>query len=159
MRRGHVGLEQQEDAMCDYSLHAVKTRPAKVGDKLQVSRFDGTITRGFIDAETGDCETAVCLLPGTELGFNAPLRASSDYYSPPTKAYDFAVGTFRKLDEHLPLAHHDAIEFLDGSSVKISLLEVGQVIDVLQMPAEIVDVVATPVVTTATESELVGHDA
>ena len=32
--------------MCDYSLHHVKSRPAKVGDKLTTRNF-GTGTRGF----------------------------------------------------------------------------------------------------------------
>ena len=32
--------------MCDYSLHNVKTRPAKVSDKLTTRNF-GTGTRGF----------------------------------------------------------------------------------------------------------------
>ena len=32
--------------MCDYSLHSVKSRPAKVGDKL-TTRYFGTGTRGF----------------------------------------------------------------------------------------------------------------
>ena len=32
--------------MCDYSLHNVKSRPAKVGDKLATRNF-GTGTRGF----------------------------------------------------------------------------------------------------------------
>ena len=33
--------------MCDYSLHNVKTRPAKVSDKLTTRNF-GTGTRGFL---------------------------------------------------------------------------------------------------------------
>jgi len=33
--------------MCDYSLHNVAARPAKVGDKLVSTRFPNSITRGF----------------------------------------------------------------------------------------------------------------
>jgi hypothetical protein len=33
--------------MCDYSLHGVATRPAKVGDKLVTTQFTNSITRGF----------------------------------------------------------------------------------------------------------------
>ena len=33
--------------MCEYSLHNVASRPAKVGDKLVTTQFPGTITRGF----------------------------------------------------------------------------------------------------------------
>src|SRR5262249_62210091 len=39
------------NAMCDYSLHHVASRDAKVGDKLVSTNFIGTITRGF--AEVG----------------------------------------------------------------------------------------------------------
>jgi hypothetical protein len=37
-------------AMCDYSLQNVRSRPAKVGDKLTTRDF-GTGTRGFAAAE------------------------------------------------------------------------------------------------------------
>ena len=33
--------------MCDYSLHHVASRPAKVGDKLVATDFVRSITRGF----------------------------------------------------------------------------------------------------------------
>jgi hypothetical protein len=51
--------------MCDYSLHLVASRPAKVGEKLVSTRFPNTSTRGF--ASVGERNVAVCLLPGTEL--------------------------------------------------------------------------------------------
>jgi len=44
--------------MCDYSLHNVKTRPAKVSDKLTTRNF-GTGTRGFSASE--DHSVAVCV--------------------------------------------------------------------------------------------------
>ncbi len=50
--------------MCDYSLHLVASRPARVGDKLVSTRFSNSLTRGF--AATGEPEVAVCLLPGTD---------------------------------------------------------------------------------------------
>ncbi len=57
--------------MCDYSLHNVKSRPAKVGDKLTTHNFN-TGTRGFAAPE--DASTAVCVLPGTELAFAQEVR-------------------------------------------------------------------------------------
>ena len=48
--------------MCDYSLHTVASRPAKVGDKLMVTDFAKSITRGF--AAVGEPDVAVCLLRG-----------------------------------------------------------------------------------------------
>ena len=63
--------------MCDYSLHHVRSRPAKVGDKL-VTRNFGTGTRGF--AAPDDATTAVCVLPGTELAFaQEPACMSSGF--------------------------------------------------------------------------------
>jgi hypothetical protein len=43
--------------MCDYSLHLLTSRPAKVGDKLVTTKFDNSITRGF--AAVGDLTVAV----------------------------------------------------------------------------------------------------
>ena len=58
--------------MCDYSLHTVASRPAKVGDKLVSTRFSNSITRGF--AAAGEPDVAVCLLPGTEIAFEQPAE-------------------------------------------------------------------------------------
>ena len=44
--------------MCDYSLQNVRSRPARVGDKLTTRDF-GTGTRGFAAAE--DAAVAVCV--------------------------------------------------------------------------------------------------
>ena len=33
--------------MCDYSLHHVASRLAKIEDKLMVTKFNNSITRGF----------------------------------------------------------------------------------------------------------------
>lgn len=33
--------------MCDYSLHAVASRPAQVGERLVTTQFINSITRGF----------------------------------------------------------------------------------------------------------------
>ena len=52
--------------MCDFSLQSVRSRPAKVGDKL-VTRNFGTGTRGFSAAD--DLGLAVCVMPGTEMAF------------------------------------------------------------------------------------------
>ncbi len=62
--------------MCDYSLHSVRTRPAKVGEKLVTHNF-GTGTRGFAAPE--DCSAAVCVLPGTELAFEAPVKYQTTF--------------------------------------------------------------------------------
>ena len=43
--------------MCDYSLHHVASRPAKVRDKLVTTSFNNSITRGF--AAVGEPNVAV----------------------------------------------------------------------------------------------------
>ena len=60
--------------MCDYSLHHVKARPAKVGDKLTARDF-GLGTRGFAASE--DASVVVCVLPGTELCFAEEVTFAS----------------------------------------------------------------------------------
>ena len=57
--------------MCDYSMHAVANRPAKVGETLITTTFRGTSTRGF--ASEQEPAVAVCLLPGTELAFTPQI--------------------------------------------------------------------------------------
>jgi hypothetical protein len=54
--------------MCDYSLHAVASRPAKTGDRLTTTHFPDSITRGL--AAVTEPDVAVCLLPGTEVAFD-----------------------------------------------------------------------------------------
>ncbi len=60
--------------MCDYSLEHVASRAATVADRLIVTPFSGTITRGFAGA--GDLNRAVCLRPGTEIAFDEPVSTS-----------------------------------------------------------------------------------
>jgi hypothetical protein len=59
--------------MCDYSLHAVASRPALVGDQLVSTRFCNTQTRGF--AAPQEPNVAVCLLPGTEIAFQIDVES------------------------------------------------------------------------------------
>src|SRR2546429_7384426 len=58
--------QRSSSAMCDYSLHHVKSRPAKVGDKLRTVNFN-TGTRGV--ASPDDRTTAVGGLSWTEPAF------------------------------------------------------------------------------------------
>jgi len=48
--------------MCDYSLHHLASRPAKVGDKLVRTQSNNALTRDFAAVE--EPNAAVCLLPG-----------------------------------------------------------------------------------------------
>ena len=116
--------------MCDYSLHALATRPAKVGETLISTTFRGTSTRGF--ASESDPAVAVCMLPGTELAFEQDVKYDSRWIWTRTSAY--RVGKFNSIDPHLRERHHDAIEFPDGSYVLVTQLCAGQRATVLQLP-------------------------
>ena len=116
--------------MCDYSLHALASRPAQVGETLITTAFPGTTTRGF--ASESAPEIAVCLLPGTELAFAGNVRYQSQWPWP--KIIESRVGKFSVLDPQLPQRHHDAIEFPDGSRVLVTQLMPGQLVNVLQLP-------------------------
>ncbi len=60
--------------MCDFSLQSVRSRPAKVGDKL-VTRDFGTGTRGFADADDlGTAPDKADALLLARLGFGLRLR-------------------------------------------------------------------------------------
>jgi hypothetical protein len=117
--------------MCDYSLHNVKTRPAKVGDKLTTRQFSYT-TRGFSAPE--DMNVAVCLLPGTELSFTNEVRRERPW--PWTKSViHYKTAIFRQVNQECRHTHHDALEFPDGDIVLLTLLMEGQEATVLQLPA------------------------
>ena len=120
--------------MCDYSLHSVASRPAKVGDKLTTWDF-GTGTRGFAASE--DARVAVCVLPGTELAFVKPVE-----YGPggllgwSRKMIDHRTAIFRQINKERVSAHHDALEFPDGQVILLTSLGEDQEAVVLQLPAQ-----------------------
>ena len=116
--------------MCDYSLHAVASRPARVGEALITTTFYGTSTRGF--ASVSEPNVAVCMLPGTELAFAANVRYDNRWIW--TRSVNFQVGKFAEIDPHIPHRHHDAVEFPDGSHVLVTQLCEGQRVTVLQLP-------------------------
>ena len=95
--------------MCDYSLHSVKSRPAKIGDKLTVRDF-GTGTRGFAASE--DATVAVCVLPGTELAFAHEVeRLPTRLWPWHDGAIKHKTAIFRQINKDKVVAHHDALEF------------------------------------------------
>ena len=116
--------------MCDYSLHAVASRPAKAGETLITTTFRGAGTRGF--AAEAEPEVAVCLLPGTELAFADPVGYDDNWGW--KKSMSFRVARFRKIEPDVSYRHHDAIEFPDGSTVLVTQLRKGQRATVLQLP-------------------------
>ena len=117
--------------MCDYSLHSVRTRPAKIGDKLFTRRFPSA-TGGFCAPE--NIHVAVCVLPGTELSFAYEVKRSRLW--PWTKnIIHHKTAVFRQVNLANPNAHHDALEFPNGDIVLLTYLMEGQEAVVLQLPA------------------------
>ena len=123
--------------MCDYSLHHVAFRPAKVGDKLVTTNFKNSVTKGF--ATAGEPNVAVCLLPGTEVAFEKEIEFERGFgiFSSwkPEKITGDKVARFRQLNVDKPNVHHDALEFPDGDIVFVTQLSEGQHATVLQLPA------------------------
>lgn len=116
--------------MCDYSLHAVASRPAKVGETLVSTKFPLTVTRGFCGE--GEPDVAVCVLPGTELAFAREVEYDGTFFR---KKIHHTVARFRTVDLDNPNRHHDALEFPDGQLVLLTQLDPGQHATVLQLPA------------------------
>jgi hypothetical protein len=140
--------------MCDYSLHAVSSRPAQVGERLVTTRFAGSITRGF--AAEGELGVAVCLRPGTEIAFDKNAESQGALSLFRNKQIGHRVARFRQINLKHAHQHHDALEFPDGQVILLTDLVEGQSAVVLQLPANEqarqadlsepqIDTVATPI--------------
>ncbi len=116
--------------MCDYSLHAVATRPAEVAETLVSTKFQSTTTRGF--ASPDNPRVAVCLRPGTEIAFENDAQAEGLFFRKNIRA---RLARFRQIGLNQPAQHHDALEFSNGAIVLLTDLVVGQRATVLQLPA------------------------
>ena len=119
--------------MCDYSLHLLASRPAKVGDTLVATDFARSITRGFSAIDEPD--VAVCLLPGTELAFANVVQYDRAFSLFGKARIPYKVARFRQINTDDPHVHHDALEFPDGQVILVTRLVPGQRASVLQLPA------------------------
>ena len=117
--------------MCDYSLHCVASRAAEAADTLVVTKFYGTSTRGLASPDAPS--VAVCLRPGTEVAFEEEACREGAIFR---RRLGAQVARFRQVDLDNPTLHHDALEFPDGSIVKVNDLVIGQRVRVVQLPAE-----------------------
>jgi hypothetical protein len=125
--------------MCDYSLHDVASRSAKVGDKLVTTEFWNTTTRGF--SLVGEPKVAVCLLPGTEVAFESEVQREVTgfhlrFLKKEPEYIRHKVARFRQVNVENPHTHHDALEFPDGQVVLLTHLRAGQPATVLQLPTQ-----------------------
>ena len=116
--------------MCDYSLHAVASRPAEVAETLVSTKFRSTTTRGFASPDTPT--VAVCLRPGTELAFETDVRTEGFLFRRNVQA---RLARFRQIGLDYAAQHHDALEFSNGTIVLLTELVPGQKAVVVQLPA------------------------
>src|SRR5437764_3359836 len=129
--------------MCDYSLHHVASRPAKVSDKLVTTKLSKSSARGF--AAVGEHgaklvihdsppKVEVCLLPGTELAFDDDVRYDRAFSLLGKARVNHKLARFRQIDTDDPHVQHDALEFPNGQVLKVTQLAAGQTATVLQLP-------------------------
>jgi hypothetical protein len=77
---------------------------------------------------------AVCILPGTELAFDKPIKLR--WSAGESKSLEgFTTAIFRQRDKDKPSVHHDVLEMPDGQQILLTHLEEGQAATVLQLPA------------------------
>jgi hypothetical protein len=129
--------------MCDYSLHHVASRPAKVSDKLVTTELARSSVRGFaavgehgakLVIHDGPPKVAVCLLPGTELAFDDDVRYDRAFSLFGKARLNHKVARFRQIDMDDQHVQHDALEFPNGQVLKVAQLVAGQTATVLQLP-------------------------
>ena len=113
--------------MCDYSLEAYRSRPAREGEQYVTYRFSSS-TVGFI--APGDPMTAICMACDTKLnleGIPAALQTALGIKANETV-------TFARLDESI---FQDGVRFANGSQTTLQRLGPGikaEVIDALVVP-------------------------
>jgi hypothetical protein len=139
--------------MCDDSPHLVVSWSAMAGEKLIVTDFAKSITRGF--AAVGQPEVAVLLLPGTELMFDDHVRYDRAFSFLGKASAHHKVARFQLIDTNDPHVHHDiatgapvvsasplSVEQLDQLVAPIALYAdplVAQILMAATYPLEIVE--------------------
>src|SRR6476620_2988885 len=104
-----------EDTMCDYSLEAYRSRPARLGKRYKTHRFE-SYSIGFI--APGDPSTAVCMAYDTKLRLEG---------IPEVVQRSLCVSanedvTFTRLEGG---PHHDGLRFSNGAEVALQMLGPG----------------------------------
>jgi hypothetical protein len=101
--------------MCDYSLEAYRSRPARVGEQYVTHRFPSHGV-GFIAA--GDTDTAVCMACDMKLHLE---DIPHDVRARWGVSADETV-TFVRLDEG---QFHDGVRFANGAEIALHRLGAG----------------------------------
>jgi hypothetical protein len=77
---------------------------------------------------------AVCLLPGTELAFETPVKYQTALMFRTHTGHTVAI--FRQINRGVLHMNHDALEFPDGEIVLLTRLCEGQKATVLTLPPQ-----------------------
>lgn len=120
--------------MCDYSLEAYRSRPAKEGEKLTLERFPS----GSMGFTTGAvCDQAVCVPAGSHLLLQGIGEAVREACS--VGAVEEVVTTRTEGG-----SYKDAVRFSNGREISLQKFDRG-------LMAVVVDLPAAPVRATAAE--------
>ncbi len=77
------------------------------------------------------------VLPGTELSFTREVACIPTGLLPwRNRVIGHKTAIFRQINKDRTMAHHDALEFPDGTVVLLTKLDEGQQATVIQLPAE-----------------------
>jgi hypothetical protein len=116
--------------MCDYSLHNVVVRPARVGEKLVTAQFIDNRSFGAVD----DPNIAVCMAAGTELAFDRHIECEPTDVGASLKKIRHKRARFWQIGARNSEADRDALEFKDGLIVPLKNLRLGQYATVVELP-------------------------
>jgi hypothetical protein len=92
----------------------------------------GTVTRGL--AAAAEPQTAVCLLPGTEVAFDQDVQYAHPLLWFRNRTIKERVARFRQVNTDNSQTHHDALEFPSGRLMLVTQLAEHQRLTVLQLP-------------------------
>jgi hypothetical protein len=104
-----------EEAMCDYSLEAYRSRPAQLGERYETHQFP-SYSIGFI--APGDASTAVCMAYDTKLR----LEGISEIVRKRLGVSAIEDVTFTRLEAG---PHHDGVRFANGAEATLQALGSG----------------------------------
>jgi hypothetical protein len=104
-----------EEAMCDYSLEAYRSRPAQLGERYETHQFP-SYSIGFI--APGDASTAVCMAYDTKLR----LVGISEIVRKRLGVSAKEDVTFTRLEAG---PHHDGVRFANGAEATLQALGSG----------------------------------
>lgn len=101
--------------MCDYSLEAYRSRPARLGERYETHRFE-SYSIGFV--APGDASIAVCMAYDTKLR----LEGIPEVVQRSLGVSANEDVTFIRLEDS---PHHDGVRFANGAELTVQKLGPG----------------------------------